>query len=1007
MKNCKYYICKFFVFFAFLNFSVGAQNPVIKHYSVNQGLPSSECYWSMQDSRGYLWIATDAGVVKYDGYKFTTYNSVKGLPDNTVFKIHEDRYGKIWFATFSGKMAYYSYQTDSIYEIKANTKLNEITKLLPVDFAFDDHDTLYISLYRKGYVKMFPPAYEKFQERFFDKHMYFVKQVTKNDAIYGLVSIFTSTVKTYGKYRLSIPGEIPFIYDDGSKQNAFKSDTLFKLLGIDSHDHAIKYNDTSFLFSNSRSIVQVSKNYKNIVFNDPYNNYQERNHTITMYKDKENRIWINKLNEGTYVYADLNFEKELYHFLPKLSVTSVCQDVDGGYWITTLEDGVFYIPSLGFNFMDQNSGLSANKVLSIALMQDNLYCLTSNFALDKFELPSQKKIGFEKLIYSTWYLAESDSMLLVCQSMPYLLNVYNNKRIYPWQVIANQKRPIKFKKVMDYTKEYFLAFEAGRIILVNKHTGECEILIDGLPTIFSVQFQGSVIWIGTKSGLYSFRNGRLDFHGNNAPLLKTRVEDMLVVGDTLFLATRGYGVLSMLNQKIIYQYTERNGLASNMTKCIIKDNSGNIWIGTNRGISRFKKAGNGHYSVSTLNMNSGLVSNEVNQIIEHQGKLYFATNNGLGILNVADFYNPNASIPVYIEAFYVNNVKHDFVGRYVFDHNQNFINVSYKGVCLKNEGDINYKYRLEGLDTNWTYSKNTYVQFTTLPPGEYKFVVYAINHDGKLSDQPATISFIIEKPFWKTWWFYSLAVIGIFITIYFFYSSRVKMIKQQEKEKTESNKRISESELKALRAQMNPHFMFNAINSIQNFVLKNDSRSAQKYLTKFARLIRSVLENSKHELVWLNKEVEALELYIELEALRASFSFDYEVIIDDSLNAVNLFIPPMIIQPYIENAILHGIIPLTDRRGKLQVKFSQESSVLKCVIDDNGIGRAMAHEIKLRKQQSHQSMGMNVTQDRIAILNQQTHNTLTSVIILDKTVDNIAMGTTVEISINIKKSQND
>jgi LytS/YehU family sensor histidine kinase len=221
------------------------------------------------------------------------------------------------------------------------------------------------------------------------------------------------------------------------------------------------------------------------------------------------------------------------------------------------------------------------------------------------------------------------------------------------------------------------------------------------------------------------------------------------------------------------------------------------------------------------------------------------------------------------------------------------------------------------------------------------------------------------------------------------------------------NKRISESELKALRAQMNPHFMFNAINSIQNFVLKNDSRSAQKYLTKFARLIRSVLENSKHDLVWLNKEVEALELYVELEALRASFCFDYEIVIEDSLNAENLFIPPMIIQPYIENAILHGIMPLSERRGKLDIKFLKNGSVLKCIIDDNGIGRKKAKEIKERKQLSHQSMGMAVTQDRIDILNEQNNNLLTKVAVIDKVINGSAIGTTVEITINIKNSQND
>lgn len=311
------------------------------------------------------------------------------------------------------------------------------------------------------------------------------------------------------------------------------------------------------------------------------------------------------------------------------------------------------------------------------------------------------------------------------------------------------------------------------------------------------------------------------------------------------------------------------------------------------------------------------------------------------------------------------------------------------------------------MDSSWTYSNNTFVQFTTLPPGNYRFVVYALNSDGQISSNPAIIKFGINPPFYKTWWFNLGLVILIFSLTYLFYKQRIKSIQQQEKEKAEFSRKISESELKALRAQMNPHFMFNAINSIQNFVLKNDSKSAQKYLTKFARLIRSVLENSKYELVWLNKEVEALELYVELEALRSSFSFDYEIVLEDSLSAENLFIPPMIIQPYIENAILHGITPLSDRKGLLTIKFSKEGSVLKCIIDDNGIGRKKAKEIKERKMLSHQSMGMNVTQDRIDILNKQNHNLLTKVIIIDKEQDGASVGTTVEITINIKNSQND
>ena len=185
-------------------------------------------------------------------------------------------------------------------------------------------------------------------------------------------------------------------------------------------------------------------------------------------------------------------------------------------------------------------------------------------------------------------------------------------------------------------------------------------------------------------------------------------------------------------------------------------------------------------------------------------------------------------------------------------------------------------------------------------------------------------------------------------------------------------------------------------------ILKNDSKSAQKYLTKFARLIRSVLENSKYENVLLKKEIEVLELYIELELVRASFGFDYEIILEDSLHEDYLHIPPMIIQPYVENAILHGLAPLTERRGRLTLTFSQKGNVLNCVVDDNGIGREKAMEFKRKKDLGRISLGTEVTSERIKLLNSQ-NNLFTKVKVTDKYSHDLPIGTSIEINIELKK----
>lgn len=230
------------------------------------------------------------------------------------------------------------------------------------------------------------------------------------------------------------------------------------------------------------------------------------------------------------------------------------------------------------------------------------------------------------------------------------------------------------------------------------------------------------------------------------------------------------------------------------------------------------------------------------------------------------------------------------------------------------------------------------------------------------------------------------------------------ILQEIESKNKESEFQLAQAELKALRSQMNPHFLFNAINSIQSYMLKNNSLLASKYLTKFARLIRSVLENSKQEFVSLSTEINTLELYVELEAMRSSFEFDYEFILEDGMISSDYLIPPMIIQPYVENAILHGITQLTDRRGKLLISFSIKNQILKCVVDDNGIGRKEAMEIKAAKDINRKSIGLEVTNNRIEILNK--HNKMfAQVNIIDKFDSaNKSIGTRVEIEVTLNKT---
>ncbi len=215
------------------------------------------------------------------------------------------------------------------------------------------------------------------------------------------------------------------------------------------------------------------------------------------------------------------------------------------------------------------------------------------------------------------------------------------------------------------------------------------------------------------------------------------------------------------------------------------------------------------------------------------------------------------------------------------------------------------------------------------------------------------------------------------------------------KEKMNVEKQKIAMELKALRAQMNPHFIFNAINSIQHFILNNDSKAAHMHLSRFSQLIRKVLENSRFESIPLSEEIKMLELYLELESLRFSSKFHYKISVDKSIDTEKFLISPLIIQPFVENAIWHGLMHLKERQGEVLIRFEQLNGTLKCTINDNGIGRKRSMELK--KGTSHESLGLSIAKERLQIVN-MLNKAKTSVKLIDKTNDDgSASGTIVEL----------
>ncbi|MEP6597170.1 MAG: histidine kinase, partial [Ginsengibacter sp.] len=339
-------------------------------------------------------------------------------------------------------------------------------------------------------------------------------------------------------------------------------------------------------------------------------------------------------------------------------------------------------------------------------------------------------------------------------------------------------------------------------------------------------------------------------------------------------------------------------------------------------------------------------------------------------------------------------------------YNQNNIAFNFAAIDYREPEATKYFTMLENYDNTWreAVGEKSSIYFL-LPPGKYVFRIKAYNSDGVKAEKTITIR--IYPAWWNTWLFRVPAIIFIGVIFYGLMRWRLKQkfrlqLERSEKERqmAELKQKGTELEMQALRAQMNPHFIFNSLNSINRFILQNNRAQASEYLTKFSKLVRLILQNSQASLITLDSELESLELYLNLEALRFNYHFDYKISVPKDMDISALQVPPLILQPYVENAIWHGLMH-KEEKGKLDVEVSEEDDHLYFKIADNGIGREKATALASKSATKHKSMGLRITAHRIAII--QNLQTLKSPVTINDLVnaDGSAAGTEVIIKMPV------
>lgn len=923
-----------------------------RNFTVSDGLSNSNVYHTLQDSRGFLWIATSSGVNRFDGKSFELFTTDNGLADNEVLRIFEDSKGRIWFLNFSGRLGFY-------YDGKF--------------YNPENNETLKKAITKASFVTCFEDSAGR---------LWFATNQQK------IVLIDDEKVKIYGKPHKLLDISSTFIFEDqlgriiAANQKGFYNishstitEVPARFLPISMKSYQYNKRTKTLLFLAEEGLIQFSSRGFSIKRYLPEDLNKQEMGSFLIHK---NNLWISSVTSGLYIIKPDG--RTMTHYFANKIISDTMLDRDGNIWVTTFGDGLFILPAHTENLLHytEATGLPENTVYSV--IKDNvgkiwlglktgfitlidgkktsiLNLNTSNAVFNPI-----KKLQYDKERNSVWFasnyaLGEID------------LDDPNKKIRY-----VKEKNNLYFSpKSFSFSKKGKLAFSlaSGVYVLEDKSKS----------LIFETQRNSSTqrffpdrafkifydskerLWFSNVNGLFRYHNNVTDTLSKQSPLLSQRVTDMLELPDgTFVIGTYGYGLIILDTNNKITRVTLKDGLTSNICRRLAYDGK-YIWLTTFSGVDKFEYKAS-PLKITTYKVKNGLTSDEVQDIFIDESKIYLATNGGLTVLprnEAAIKYSPPL---FYITSFKSNGrqFKTDEVPKLEF--NQNNISVNYTAINFSLSKE-SYQYRLND-DSPWVQTENNTIEFASLEPGNYQLSIRAKVQDSQWSN-PANVSFVIDPAFWQRWWFlasmYALFT-GLIIGLIYLY---FKKQRQKEQDKLSIQTKIIALEQKALQAMMNPHFVFNIMNSIQYFINTKDSQAANQVLTGFARLIRKNLEICTKSYISLEEEFIYLKLYLSLEKLRFGDKMTYEFTVDEQIDTDETLIPSMLLQPFVENAIWHGIMPQPNG-GKIQINVTQLNNVLTVQIADDGTG---IDNSRRNKTSNHISRGMQITQERISLLNKR------------------------------------
>lgn len=1041
LDKIKYILSLIFVMFFCEVFS---QENSMQSYVLNKDIATnnvSNSYLSSnivtaiaQDENGMMWFGTRRGLNSFDSYTFEEYNQIDGIINATITDIMPIG-DTLFVGTEKGLCIY------NIRNKETTNYFSETDPLILPDnhiYSFSEPVNNRITICTKGGTSVYDLRTKKFyipkiNNYFPDYEVRSVEYMEYDDSWWVATS---NGLIRYQEENQSLR----HFYSVKDVVETLSDNSLLSLHKIDDHRMFLGTSD-------GLCMLDIEKNELRRINLAQLTNHQSPKLEISKiitFNDEE--IMLSTYTDGLYIY---NYKNNTATHISKFDrrnaisdnyIFDVFKDDNGSIWVATFT---------GLNRFENNlanfttiSVFKNGSVLSINYfieMDSSNILVGTESGIKAFNIEDESIIDFKTYfkskenyfdslyVYSffldvdscLWVGTRNDGLFIYDIKKDVIINVAEKYQIDRLNhAVVREIVRDEFDNMWVSTNQGLCCIDLNdksHVFYNNDRNNDKTIPYDD---VFDLMLADDVLYVTTGDGLAIYQYDTDDFTTYHLPDSLTKKDivknnglfDIVDGGDgRYYIGSYSNGMLAFSPDTKTFKTSKREDSFAMMIYAILPDNNGFLWASTSKGVMK--------YDLQTKETRMYDVTDGL-QGSEFTPNAFLRSSNGyvfFGGFNGFNYFKPNEiKLEVRIPKVIISKIQTN-AGKKIrylnhgdtihLSYNENSFEISFATLNLLRKNMVNYSYMMDNYDDEWMFYKSNhrYVDYNKLRPGTYTFKLKVSNEVNIWMDNPLELTIIIHPAWYQRTWFKIMMILITALAIYMIIRQRTKIRAQ----KMEQRRKISELEVqmvqlkqKTLQLQMNPHVIFNTLNSIQQYIINHDAYKAVAYLTSFSRLMRKILNNSNERYISLSDELEAVNLYLELESMRLGNRFNYEVIVDTELDINNIEIAPLIIQPFVENAIIHGLMPKKENcLLKIEVsKFAEEK--LLCVVEDNGVGRQYSEKMKEKSGGTHKSYGMSITRRRLEMLSKISNEDFSVEIIDLYNDENQPEGTRVNIIIS-------